>query len=294
MSIRVAVSLVCLSSVCSSVGLIYAGELVHQAPPLLAVGMSYLLAGVLFVITDVVRKEKINFVAIYRYRKELLAYTLSRAFGAGLLAYALFLTTSAKVVFFAKIEPYLVMFWMWMMHKEKPNSKNILLLFVHITGAVFLSMGDFKPIGHEQYGDLLMLGAITCFSFSYPIVKNLSKEVDPISISAIANVSSALFLYLAYCGYHGGFVAIPYINPYYGFMQGAVGLYIGIGLWLYTVKSLEPWIASSLRTLGPIVAAPVAWIVFDQKLTLTQIAGAAVVIVTSALISRQHRPAVNK
>lgn len=71
-----------------------------------------------------------------------------------------FLTTSSKVVFFAKIEPYLVMFWMSLMHKQKPNSKNVLLLLIHITGVLFLSMGDFKPIGREQYGDLLMLGAL--------------------------------------------------------------------------------------------------------------------------------------
>lgn len=90
MSVRVAVFLVCLSSVCSSVGLIYAGELVHQAPPLLSMGLAYFFAGVLFVLTDVVRKDKINFAAFCRFRKELLTYTVARAIGAGLLGYALF------------------------------------------------------------------------------------------------------------------------------------------------------------------------------------------------------------
>ena len=63
-------------------------------------------------------------------------------------------------------------------------------------------------------------------------------------------------------------------------------------LWYYSLKGMEPWLSSALRCIGPVVAAPIAWMYFDKPLGLTQLLGATIVVLTSMLLVRSSgRPA---
>lgn len=271
-------------------GTVFLGELVHEIHPLLAVSLVYFGAGILFIVTGLLQRSKPQLQDFIKYKKEFISYTIVRTLGASCLSYSLIYTASAKVVFFTKIEPYLVMFWMWLLYKQVPSGKNVTLLAIHIFGAIILSVGNFEHIGGEQWGDLLVVAAMALFSYSYPVGKVLSREINMIWLSGIFNCIAGILLYTAYCIAEGALAGIPRFTFTHFFVTSFIGLYLGIGLWLYTIKTLEPWIASSLRTLGPLVAAPIAWCMREEKLTTVQIVGALVVIVTSALISRQHKP----
>ena len=63
---------------------------------------------------------------------------------------------------------------------------------------------------------------------------------------------------------------------------------LGLTLWFASLKSVKGWMVSALRSVGPIVGAPLAFIIFGVPLTIVQIIGAGIVTATSALIAREH------
>ena len=57
--------------------------------------------------------------------------------------------------------------------------------------------------------------------------------------------------------------------------------------WFISLHGLEAWLSSALRCLGPIFAAPIAWIFYQQRLGAVQVVGATLVILTSVLMLRE-------
>ena len=45
-------------------------------------------------------------------------------------------------------------------------------------------------------------------------------------------------------------------------------------LWFFSLKQVPAWLASALRCVGPVFAAPLAWILFDSRMNFVQISGA--------------------
>ena len=63
---------------------------------------------------------------------------------------------------------------------------------------------------------------------------------------------------------------------------------IGLTLWFVALKFMQGWIVSALRAVGPVIAAPFAFLFFGQSLSCFQVGGAVLVLATSALIAREH------
>ena len=61
-----------------------------------------------------------------------------------------------------------------------------------------------------------------------------------------------------------------------------------LSFWYISLKHLDSWVVSSLRAMGPVIAAPYAYFVFNQSLSLFQIIGAVLVLLTSGLIVVAH------
>jgi drug/metabolite transporter (DMT)-like permease len=71
------------------------------------------------------------------------------------------------------------------------------------------------------------------------------------------------------------------IGWYYALATVVVFYVLSSGLWFFSLKEVPAWLASALRCVGPVIAAPIAWIVFDQRLTTLQMFGALTVVGTS-------------
>ncbi len=70
----------------------------------------------------------------------------------------------------------------------------------------------------------------------------------------------------------------------------AVLFYIfAISLLYASLDGIEGWLSSALRATGPLVAAPIAFIFFGESLGPVQMFGALIVLLTSALISKQEK-----
>jgi len=63
---------------------------------------------------------------------------------------------------------------------------------------------------------------------------------------------------------------------------------VGLTFWYISLKSVRTWMVSALRAIGPLVGAPVAFLLFSEILSPIQILGGFIIIVTSALIAKDH------
>lgn len=279
-----------LSPLFSSIATILQSGAVKLLHPLVVTSIGGLSGSMILFILIILSKEKINSQKIRHNIKDITLMTVLRPLaGATSLAYGLSMTDGIKAIFFTKAEPYFVLLWHWLLKKEKINSRHLILLTIHIIGAIILSTGGILKFGSAQFGDLLVVLAMGLFALSYIYGSKLSNKLG-------AKVSNAIVLGL------GGIILLPFtlaFSPLTELMNERLGWtyfvsyvilfnVIGLTLWFASLKTVKSWMVSALRSLGPIVGAPFAYFLFRETLSLIQIIGGIIVLITSALIAREH------
>lgn len=279
-----------LSPFFSSISTIFQSQATKQIDPLIVTSIGSLFGSLILFLILLIRKRGLNLEKIKENRKAILIMTLLRPLlGQLILAYGLSLTTGIKAIFFTKSEPYFVLFWHWVIKKEKIKPKYLILLIFHVMGAIILSTGGDLMLNKPQIGDLLIIIAMGLLSLSYFYGKILANNIGAQKSNAITLGLSGIFL-------------LPFAlisNPFPFRSQHPTGwLYllifvllfniIGLTFWFSSLKSVAPWIVSALRSLGPIVGVPVAYFVFGESLSFLQIFGGIIVLLTSFFIAREH------
>lgn len=280
-----------LSSILSSVATVFKVQGVQSVHPLIAASTGVLFAGVLTLAYLALTSNLPSWKDIISVRKPLLMLTLCRPILSNtIFTIGIAYTSSVEAVFLTKMEPYLVIFWVWLLDGVRPSGNHLLLLLVHIAGAVLLSVGAAGLEGGEisWFGDLIIVCAVVTAALSYRYAPQVTKSLKPLQTAAVVETL-------------GGLITLPMVllaPPLTFSHQELVGwAYIGVHSILFyilaisllyaSLQGIEGWISSALRATGPLVAAPVALIFFGETLTATQAAGALIVLVTSALISKR-------
>ncbi|MBI2084420.1 MAG: DMT family transporter [Candidatus Aenigmarchaeota archaeon] len=278
-----------LSPLFSSIATIYQSAAVKIMNPIFVVSISGILGALILLFLIIISKEKINYRLIKANSKDIITTALLRNLAvAAIFAYGLSLTQGVKAIFFTKAEPYFVLFWHWIIRKEKIKSQHLLLLGVHAIGAILLSTGGLLQFGKAQTGDLLIIMAMFISGFSYIYASKIPKVLDP-------KISNAITMGL------GGIILLPlalvlsqpsqfteFTGWYYLLAYVILFSVISMTLWFASLKTVKSWIVSALRSLGPLAGLPFAWIVFGETLNTVQLVGGAIVVITSALIAREH------
>lgn len=281
-----------LSSVISSVATLIKVQGVRSVPPLLAASVGVLFGGVLALTILVLLRRLPSWHSIKTVHKPLLKLTACRAVFSNLIFTAgLAYTSGVEAVFLTKMEPYLVIFWCWLLDKQRPSGQHLFLLLVHVAGAVLLSLGDASgSFEISWFGDLLIVCAVVTAALSYRFAPQVTKVLTPFQTAAVAETL-------------GGIVSLPvalFFCPLeFGPEQQNGWLYVAahsilfynvaIVLLYASLGGIEGWLSSALRAIGPLFAAPIALLFFGETLTTLQIVGAAIVLLTSALISKERR-----
>jgi len=237
----------------------------------------------------IIKGEKINYRGMLDHKFELLMILFCRFLTGGVLFWmAMRLTVGVKAIFFTKAEPYFVLLWGCFLDGATVPAKHLLLLLVHFVGAVFLSGGDFAQLGTTQVGDLILVLAVSILALSYRYAGKLGKNTSSFHYSTVLQlVAGAIFLPFAFLTTssiewigHGS----AWLNLFASIILWNI---LGLPLWFSSLKSLEGWLVSALRAVGPLVATPIAFLFFDQTLTLMQGFGAFVVLATSFWLARE-------
>lgn len=274
----------------SSIATVFGGGAVKLLNPLITVSFGPILgAAVLFTLMGK-RREKLNIQKIKHNLKDFIFLIISRQIlGQILFSLGLSLTPSIKAIFFTKAEPYFVLFWFWILNKEKVQTKHLTLLAFHIFGAVLLSTsGSLGGLGKPQLGDLLIICAMMLFALSYFPATKLANNLGAIQTNSVMLLVGGLtFLPLAII-FSGPAIWSQTLGWFYLLMATIIFFTAGLTFWFASLKTVKGWIVSSLRSLGPLVGAPFAYLLFGETLNSTQLAGGMIVLITSFLIAREH------
>lgn len=279
-----------LSPFFSSIATIFQAGATKLLTPLIVASVGGILGSIALLLFVIISREKIDIKKIRNNWKDFSLMTLLRPLlGVTIFAFGLSATSAIKAIFFTKMEPYFVLGWYWLLKKEKIHRKYLILLAIHITGAILLSTGGKLGVfGKTQLGDLMVVVAMGFFSLSYIYGTRLSQKIG-------AKLSNSLTMGVA------GILILPFALIFsptiawtfslgWKYLIAYIILFnvIGLTLWFASLKTVKGWMVSALRSIGPIVGAPVAYFLLGETLSMTQIFGGIIVLVTSALIAREH------
>lgn len=274
----------------SSIATIFSAQATKELSPLIVTSVGGIAGSLILFSILILRKSKIDYKLAKKKYREILTLTILRPLlGALVLAIGLSLTTGIKAIFFTKTEPYFVLFWFWILKKEKVKPGYLILLAIHILGAIILSTGGNFTVNKPQVGDFLIILAMGFFSLSYFYSKNLSHNIGAQFSNAvtlgIAGVILLPFTFFVKPFVYSGFEPIGWLHLLIYVILFNV---IGLTLWYSSLKTVPGWIVSALRALGPLLGAPVAYLFFRETLSALQIFGGIVVLTTSFLIAHGH------
>ena len=276
------------SAALSSVAWLTEGRAVQGLSWLVVAGLSPIIAALILGGYLRLRVALPTFTRIRPHLTTLMLLVVLRGIvGLAIFTYALSLTSGSKVMFLTKVEPYLVLFLGWFSGRGQTTLLQVLLLGVHVFGAMLLSTGGEVAIGSVQLGDALVVLGILVMAITYAPATKLSGAIGATQLTFLINLFGGLVLFPCAVLFHWEHFAWTESTR-----QGWGNLFLTVfifyiastGLWYFALTHVEGWLVSALRCLGPLVAFPIAWFLLGETLEPGQLVGAALVLVTSLLL----------
>lgn len=228
-------------------------------------------------------------IFLLKYRKEVL--TLSKkdwifstiagvflAFHFILWFESLNYTSVASSTVLVTLQPIFAFVGTYFFFKEKLSFKIILSALVAIAGSVIISWGDFKLSGTAFYGDMLALIACalitTYLLFGQDVRKRLSLITYTFVVYSISTIT--LFFYVLIKG--ESFGPYPESDWFWFIMLALISNLLGHTLFNWSLKWVSTNVISIAILFEPVGASILAYYVFHETLSLSQIAGGLIVI----------------
>lgn len=286
-----------ISPLLSSISTIFKSAAVKTLGPFAVLSFGSLLGAFFLILFSLLRGQKFSLSNIRNNFKDFSLLILTRPIlGELLFTFGLGLTLGVKAILFTKIEPYFVLFWHWILKKEKVTASQLMLLAIHIGGAILLSTGgNLEGIGSTQIGDLLIIMAMGLFSLSYFPAKKVAVKIGATQTNSLTLLISGLF-FLPFVFLFSKPETFNFFTKGWTYLvlYTIIFTVVALTLWFASLKSVKGWIVSALRSLGPIVGLPFAYFLFGEKLSGVQLLGGIIVLSTSFLIASEHFRKENK
>jgi drug/metabolite transporter (DMT)-like permease len=187
-------------------------------------------------------------------------------------------TSVASSTVLVTLQPLFAFAGTYFFFKERLSVKTILSGLIAIGGCILISWGDFRISGSALYGDMLALsacGLVTAYLlFGQDVRKRLSLVTYTFVVYGVSTIT--LFFYIVVKGESFG----PYpANDWLWFLLLAiVPNLLGHTLFNWSLKYVSTNIISIAILFEPIGAAILAFYVFNEYLSATQILGGFIVI----------------
>ncbi|QTD42672.1 DMT family transporter [Sporosarcina sp. Te-1] len=187
-------------------------------------------------------------------------------------------TSVASSTVLVTLQPIFALAGTYFFFKEKLSLKTITSAAIAIAGSIIISWSDFKVSGTAFYGDMLALAGcalITAYLlFGQEVRKRLSLITYTFVLYSISTIT--LFFYVLIKGESFG----PYdaSNWFWFFLLALIPNLFGHSLFNWAVKYVSTNVISIAILFEPVGAAILAYYIFQETLSISQIAGGIVVI----------------
>lgn len=187
-------------------------------------------------------------------------------------------TSVASSTVLVTLQPIFAFVGTYFFFKEKISVKSLLAGAIAILGSVLIAWGDFRISGQALFGDILALIACALvtgyFLFGQEVRKRLSLVTYTMVVYSVSVVT--LFFYVLLKGESFG----PYpTNDWIVFLLLAIiPNLLGHNLFNWAIKWVSTNVISISILFEPIGAAILAFFIFDEYLSVTQLFGGLIVI----------------
>jgi probable blue pigment (indigoidine) exporter len=177
--------------------------------------------------------------------------------------------------------PLITILLSWALLKEHPTAARIVLGVAAIVGVgllVLTSKAHLDPIGL-----LAAITGITSMGFATVLIKRWGRPVSLLPFLSWQLVVGGLFLLPITLLLEGFPPSVNWINIAGFSYLGFIGTGIAYALWYRGIERLPVTAVTFLNLLSPITATLLGWIFLGQSLTLLQLFGAGIVLVSVLL-----------
>jgi drug/metabolite transporter (DMT)-like permease len=233
-------------------------------------------------------------------RKELLGITVAGFFG--IVLYFIFentgmqYTTAANASMIVAAVPVFTYFTEAIFFQMKITLKMICCLILSVIGVYFIisTQGRLDFSATSFWGNLLVIGAMICWVIYVIINGRFTEKFSSIYLILLQSTTS-IFLFVPF--------VVPEIPRWRPLTPPAIFnlFYLGIFCsafsyfcYVYGVKRLGATVAAACLNLIPVVTVTAGFFILQEKLTLFQIFGMVLVIISLYLVNFRNKTAVPK
>ena len=197
-------------------------------------------------------------------------------------------TTIANVTIMSVLHVVVVSAVSAMFFGERMRRRDIALAALAMGGVAVVALGSAGSENWSLGGDLAAVGALLCWSFYFFATRRAQQRVTTQEYTVcVAIYAGALSLPAAALA--GQDLSWPGGKDWMWLAVLAFGMGIlGHNAMNWSLQHVPLWLASTLSLFTPVVASALAWMVFDEALSVLQMVAMAVVVAALAMIVRNQ------
>ena len=235
-------------------------------------------------------------VAVLARRREAAPLALRAIpWGLGLLAGAMFAadlatwhlgivrTTLANATLFGNAAAFILAGWAMLAGWERPERQKLLALVMALAGTLLLLGASAELSPKHLAGDLFCLLASTFYAGYLIVVMRLRDRLSTATLLAISTAASAVLLLPVALLAPGSF----WPEDWRPLMALAVtSQLVGQGLLVFATGSLPAAVIGVGLLVQPLLSATIGWLMFNESIGPTELAGAAIICTALVLVRR--------
>ncbi len=186
--------------------------------------------------------------------------------------------------------PIIVSLLSYFIIKEKATRSKIIAL---ILSSIGLAMIVGYGLGSVNITGVLIAALAALFYAIYIVVgSSVVKGINPIVVTTY--VITGCFITANLAGlFTGNFISMPFLGWLYSVLTAVIATIFAILTFYEGVKRIGPSQVAIISTIEPVVTTIMAAILFDEHLSLPQIAGGVLVIAGIIILQRPEKPNKN-
>ena len=189
------------------------------------------------------------------------------------------LTTVSKATFLSNLAPIVVIIFSLIFLKEKFSKFFYLAALLSMVGMLMLLGESFKFNKSQFIGDLL--GVLTAIWYGSYIVtiSELRKKYNSTSIMFLSGIVTAIILLIISILFEQSLIPQSLFTITIIFLLGFICQFMGQSFITYSLAYLSASLSSLCLLIQPIAATVLAYFFFQEKLTIIQFFGSALILI---------------
>jgi probable blue pigment (indigoidine) exporter len=184
------------------------------------------------------------------------------------------------------IQPLLVVWFSWIILNEKPSKLSILAAIAGLVGVGLLVLGPTARL--DPVGIVAAIAGAATMGLGTVLVKRWKSPVSLLVFTAWQLAVGGIVLLPIALAIEGPLTHLSTANLLGFVYLGLVGTGVAYTIWFRGIYKLKASAASCLGLMSPVVATLLGFVLLHQTLTLVQLIGIAIVLMSVLVGQRTH------